>query len=272
MLACILPNMDLEDQRRELLQVLGTYPHCDYFLRQCVENMRPEEIETDLRADPDHSLLQHFRCARHMTLLEGMFTGGLAVLDVPQEALQRRPEFNLGRYNLENFESARGILRLVVALSKEGFSEIRLLDGPGLADLRAKRDGVDWYVEAKTLILQTKTLRRQFEGREYELVVDKFQPRSCNIAEYIQNLTRALASEEIPKARAQLLNTEEELGQGRKMAAIVVNWFAADVFLEEGHLREVYIRLRGKANGWEKDYLAEIDALAFLTNRLFVLP
>lgn len=54
------------------------------------------------------------------------------------------------------------------------------------------------------------------------------------------------------------------------MAAIVVNLFAADFFLDGENLGRVVARLHGKSTGWEKDYLADIDALVFLrTNFIY---
>jgi hypothetical protein len=52
------------------------------------------------------------------------------------------------------------------------------------------------------------------------------------------------------------------------MAAIAVNLFAAPFFPGCANLEEVVARLRGKRSLWEIDYLAEIDALAFLTDHL----
>ena len=173
---------------------------------------------------------------------------------------------------MEGFESVRGVFRVANVLLKEaGFTQFRFLGGTGLADLEATKDGQRWFIEVKTLILQTKPQVIQLDGGKTEsLIVDKFQPDSRNIAEYVLTVSKLLAGNHIPKARSQLLNTVRQLGDAKKMAAIAVNLFAASLFLNSGNLQEVTARLRGKRSGWGKDYLENVDALAFLTDNLYL--
>jgi predicted flavoprotein YhiN len=106
------------------------------------------------------------------------------------------------------------------------------LGGTGLADLGATKNGQQWFIEVKTLVLQTKPQEIEFGGKTQTLIADKFQPASRNIAEYVETVSKLIAGNHIQKARKQLLNTVKELGSAKKMAAIALNLFAAPFFLE----------------------------------------
>ncbi len=108
----------------------------------------------------------------------------------------------------------------------------------------------------------------EFGGTTETLIVDKFQPASRSIAEYVETVSKLIAGNHIQKARTQLLNTVKHLGAAKKMAAIAMNLFAAPFFMDCENLKEVVTRLRGRRSGWEIDYLSEIDALAILTDHL----
>lgn len=205
-----------------------------------------------------------------MNLLEGFFEKGLKILGKSKEELRARSEFNFDKYNPQNFESARAVLRIAIALSQNGFTNIRLIDGDGLADLRAEGGGETWFIEVKTLILQLKVEEFDFEGKKFRLEVDKFQPESSNVAEYVDTFSRWVA-DRVQKGRSQLQATKAKLGPGKTMIAVVANWFNADYFLDEESVRGAWARLQGAFEGWEKNYLDGIDAFAVLTGELRVV-
>jgi len=108
-------------------------------------------------------------------------------------------------------------------------------------------------------------------GKTETLVVDKFQPESRNIADYVETVSRLLAGNHIQKARIQLLKTVGQFGPGKKLAAIAVNLFAAQFFLDCGNLVEIVARLRGNRKGWQTNYLSDINGMVFLTDHLHIL-
>jgi hypothetical protein len=99
---------------------------------------------------------------------------------------------------------------------------------------------------------------------------DKFQPESCAIKEYVEKVSKQIAGNLIEKARQQLLDTIEKEGKAKKMVGLVLNLFAADLFLDAENLNQVHARLSGKSPDWEKNYLADLDALAFFTSQLYL--
>jgi len=137
-----------------------------------------------------------------------------------------------------------------------------------VADLVARKGGERWFIEVKTLVLQTKPQVITLGGKTETLVVDKFQPESRSIADYVETVARLLAGNHVQKTRTQLLKTVELLGSGKKMAAIAVNLFAAQFFLDCGNLIEIVAKLRGNGKGWQTNYLSAIDGTVFLTDRL----
>lgn len=254
--------------RAKLLADLAKYPLCDFFLRACVQAMSDEEVAHDLAAEPDASLLQHFDKLKEMGGLENLFSRTMAIFGLSKEELGARAGFNFNVYDMEGFESVRAVFRVASALSEVGFTQFRFLGGTGLADLGATKNGQQWFIEVKTVVLQTKPQVIEFGGKTETLIVDKCQPASRNVAEYVETVSKLIAGNHIQKARMQLLNTVKQLGAAKKMAAIAVNLFAAPFFLDCENLKEVVARLRGRRSGWEIDYLSEIDALAFLTDHL----
>ncbi len=260
--------MEISAMRTRFLADLAKYPLCNFFLRACVEGMSNKEIEDDLAEEPDLSLLCHFDKTDQMGGLEALFARTMKTFGLPKEGLKAKSEFNFDVYDMEGFESVRAVFRVANSLSDVGFTQFHFLGGTGLADLGAAKNGQQWFIEVKTVVLQTKPQVIEFGGKSETLIVDKFQPASRNIAEYVETVSKLLAGNHIQKARTQLLNTVKQLGAAKKMAAISVNLFAAPFFLDCANLDEVVARLCGKRSGWEIDYLSEIDALAFLTDRL----
>ena len=254
--------------RAKLLADLAKYPLCNFFLRACVERMSNKEIEDDLAEEPDLSLLGHFDKPDQMGGLQELFVRTMKTFGLSKEELKAKSEFNFDVYDMEGFESVRAVFRVANALSEEGFTQFRFLGGTGLADLGAATNGQQWFIEVKTVVLQTKPQVIEFGGKSETLIVDKFQPGSRNIAEYVETVSKLIAGNHIQIARRQLLNTVKQLGAAKKMAAIAVNLFAAPFFLDCENLEEVVARLRGKRSGWELDYLSDIDVLAFLTDHL----
>jgi len=101
-------------------------------------------------------------------------------------------------------------------------------------------------IEVKAVVLQTKPQVIEFGGKTETLTVDKFQPASPSVEEYVETVSRLIAGNHIQKARTRLLSTVKDLGAGKKMAAIAVNLFAAPFFPGCANLEEVVARLRGK--------------------------
>ena len=97
------------------------------------------------------------------------------------------------------------------------------------------------------------------------LPVDKFQPDTNSVEDYVERVSRQIAGNLIGKARQQLIDTVEKQGEGKKMIGLVVNLFAAGFFMDAGNMEALYKRLRGECEGWEKNYLVDVDALAFLS-------
>jgi len=261
-------GMEISAIRAILVSDLAKYPLCEFFLRECVQGMSDSEVAEDLAAEPDISLLRHFDEPNEMAGLENLFSGAMAIFGLTKEELGARAAFNFGVYDMEGFESVRAVFRVAVALSREGFTGFRFLGGTGLADLGATKNGQQWFIEVKTVVLQTKPQTIEFGGRTETLIVDKFQPASRNVSEYVETVSKLIAGNHIQKARTQLQNTVKQLGAAKKMIAIVVNLFAASLFLDCANLDEVVARLRGKRSLWEIDYLSGIDAFAFLTDHL----
>ena len=258
--------------KAKLLQDLAKYPLCWFFLRKCVEDMSDRQITADLAAEPDMSLLQHFDKPDQMAGLEQLFSRTMETFGLSKEDLKRKAEFNFDVYDIRNFESVRAVFRFANALSEVGFTNFVLIVAQGLADFMATRGGQRWFVEVKALVLQTKPQEFEIAGKIGTFTVDKFQPESRNTADYVENVSRLLARRHVPDARQQLLRTVEKMGAGKKMAAIVVNLFLVD-FIDPDCLRLVETRLSGKAGGeWGINYLADIDALVFLTNQLYPFP
>ncbi len=260
--------MEIPAMRAKLLAYLATYPLCDFFLRACVQAMSDKEVTDDLAAEPDASLLQHFDKPKQMGGLEDLFSKTMGIFGLSKEELGVKTGFNFNAYDMAGFESVRAVFRVAIALSEVGFTQFRFLGGTGLADLGAAKNGQQWFIEVKTLVLQTKPQEIEFGGKTDTLIVDRFQPSSRSIAEYVETVSKLIAGNHIQKARKQLLNTVKQLGAAKKMTAIAVNLFAAPFFLDCENLKEVVARLRGRRSGWEIDYLSEIDALAFLTDHL----
>jgi len=256
--------------KNALLKLLANYALCDFFLRQCVENMTLEQVTNDLAEKPDLSLLLHFDKPDQMGRLEELFARTMKTFGLSKEELRAKAEFNFDVYEMKGFESVRAVFRFANALSEIGFTQFAFLKGKGLADLRAIKDGQPWFIEVKTLVLQTKPKEFNVNGAREVLEVDKFQPESCSIDEYVEKVCRQVAGNFIEKARQQLLDTIKKEGEAKKMVGLIVNLFAGDFFLDDENLIQVHARLRGQFNGWEKDYLADVDALAFLTNHLYV--
>lgn len=256
--------------RLKLLELLAKYPLCDSFLKTCVQGMSDEQIEQDLKSEADHSLLQHFDQPQQMDLLEQMFKRALQNFSLSRDEVKRECGFNFDAYDMTGFESVRGVFRMVNALSERGFAEFAFIQGKGLADLQANKSSERWFIEVKTLVLQTKPHEIEFNGKKEILTVDKLQPKSNNIGEYVESATKLIAGNHIEKARNQLLNTIQKLGSAKTMVALAVNLFAADFFLDTDNLSEVVEKLRGKREGWGKDYLSPVDELAFLTDVLHV--
>jgi hypothetical protein len=257
--------------KNTLLANLAQYPLSDFFLRRCVETMSDKQVTDDLAEKPDFSLLFHFDNPYQMGRLEELFAKAMETFRLSKEELKAQAEFNFDVYDIEGFESARAVFRLANALSEAGFTQFAILKGKGLADFRAMNNGQRWFVEVKTLILQTKPKKFDVNGTTETLDVDKFQPKSCSTEEYVEKISRRIAGNLIEKARQQLLETVKREGEARKMVGLVVNLFAIDFFLDAEHLSDVHARLRGKFTDWEKNYLADVDTLAFLTGQLYLL-
>jgi hypothetical protein len=218
--------------RAKLLADLANYPLCDFFLRACVQGMADKEVTDDLTAEPDASLLQHFDRPDQMGGLEALFSRTLGIFGLSKGDLGVKAGFNFNAYDMDGFESVRAVFRVAIAFSEVGFTQFRFLGGTGLADLGATKNGQQWFIEVKTLVLQTKPQEIEFGGKTQTLIADKFQPASRNIAEYVETVSKLIAGNHIQKARKQLLNTVKELGSAKKMAAIALNLFAAPFFLE----------------------------------------
>jgi hypothetical protein len=253
-----------------LLNNLANYALCDFFLRKCVASMHDYQIEEDLAKKPDVSLLQHFDKPDQMKRLEALFARTMKTFDLSKEELKAKANFNFDIYDMTGFESTRAVFRLANALSDVGFARFSFLIGKGLADLKAMQDDQRWFIEVKTLVLQTKAKEFDVNGTAEIFEIDKFQPETCSIEEYVEKVSKQIAGNLIEKARQQLLDTIEKEGQAKKMVGLVVNLFSADLFLDPENLNQVYARLSGKFLNWEKNYLADLDALAFLTGQIYV--
>lgn len=257
--------------RGTLLKDLRKYPLCDFFLRQCVESMSQHQIADDLAQDPDFSLLAHFDKSTHMGRLEGLFATTIKTFGLSKEELKAQADFNFDVYDMTGFESVRAVFRLANALSQVGFTEFAFVRGKGLCDLKATKSDQPWFIEVKTLVLQTKSRESNVNGATEILAVDKFQPKTSSIADYVETISKQITGNLIGKARTQLMETAKQEGEAKKMVALVLNLFAADFFLDRDNLSAVYTRLRGElGEEWAKNYLADVDRLAFLTNQLYV--
>ena len=257
--------------RKRLLSDLGTYPLCDFFLRRCVESMSWNQIQEDLGGYADLSLVAHFDKPDEMRRLEEFFANTMKTFGVSKEGLKAKAEFNFDVHNPIGFESVRAVFRIANSLSEAGFTQFAFLQGEGLADLTAMRDGQRWFIEVKTLVLQTKPREfRSIYGTTDILPVDKFQPDTNSVEDYVERVSRQIAGNLIGKARQQLIDTVEKQGEGKKMIGLVVNLFAAGFFMDTGNMEALYKRLLGKCEGWEKNYLVDVDALAFLTGELYL--
>jgi hypothetical protein len=90
------------------------------------------------------------------------------------------------------------------------------------------------------------------------LPVDKFQPDTNSVEDYVEKVSRQIAGNLIGKARQQLIDTVEKQGEGKKMIGLVVNLFAAGFFMDAGNMEALYKRrFRCKCEGWEKNYLGD---------------
>jgi hypothetical protein len=256
--------------KETLLKNLAKYRLCDFFLRQCVESMSDKQVTDDLAEEPDMSLLSHFDDPDQMGRLEELFGGTMKIFSLSKEELKAKAEFNFDVYDMKGFESIRAVFRISRALSEVGFREFAFLRGKGLADLKATRDDQRWFIEVKALVLQTRQKEFNVNGATETFGVDRFQPESCNVEEYVERVSRLIAGNPIEKARQQLLDTVKKEGEAKKMVGLVVNLFAGGFFLDAENLERVYDRLRGNFDGWEKNYLADIDALTILTDYLYL--
>ena len=227
--------------------------------------MSDKQIADDLAEEPDLSLLQHFHKPDQMGLLEELFCRTMGTFGLSKEELKTNSEFNFDAYGMTGFESVRAVFRLANALSEVGFTQFAFLRGTGLADLEAMENGHRWFIEVKTLVLQTKPPTFAAQGAEI-LRVDKFQPNTNRIEEYVETVSRQITGNLIEKARQQLIETLKKKGKAKRMVGLVVNLLAAD-FLDE-NLDQVHARLCGKFPGWEKNYLTDLDAVVFFTGRL----
>ena len=115
--------------RQRLLEHLAAYPLCDFFLRQCIENMSDKQILDDLSETPDQSLLLHFDKPEHMTALEDLFARTIKTFNLSKDDLKAKADFNFDVYDMTGFESIRAVFRLANALSEKGFRGIRILRG-----------------------------------------------------------------------------------------------------------------------------------------------
>jgi hypothetical protein len=260
----------MQSSKDVLLNNLAKYALCDFFLQKCVASMHDNQIEEDLAKEPDLSLLQHFDKPDQMKLLEDLFARAMTTFDLSKEELKAKANFNFDVYDMTGFESTRAVFRLANDLSGVGFAKFSFLIGKGLADLTAMQDGQRWFIEVKTLVLQTKAKEFDLNGTAETFEIDKFQPANCSIEEYVEKVSKQIAGNLIEKARQQLLDTIEKEGQAKKMVGLVVNLLAADLFLDAENLNQVYARLSGNFPKWEKNYLADLDALAFLTGQIYV--
>jgi hypothetical protein len=206
-----------------------------------------------------------------MNLLENLFKETIETFHLSKEELKETAEFNFDVYDMRGFESIRGVFRIAQALSEVGFTEFAFMKGKGLADLRAIKDGQPWVIEVKTLVLQTKAKKIEFNGTAEVLDIDKFQPESGRVEEYVENVSRQIAGNLIGKARQLLLETTKGGCEAKKMIGLVVNLLAGD-FLDYQNLGHVYARFCGQFDKWEKNYLDDVDALAFLTYQLHLFP
>lgn len=229
--------------------------------------MSDEQIVDDLSDEPDHSVLLHFDRPKHMTALEKLFAETMKTFGLSKEELKAKADFNFDVYDMTGFESIRAEFRIANALGEKGFAEFAFLKKKGLADLTAMKDGQRWFIEVKTLVLQTRSKSFSIEETTEIFKIDKFQPESCSTHDYIERVAKQIAGDPIQKARQQLLETVTREGQANKMIGFVVNLFATDFFLDADHLSDLRARLVGNFTGWEKNYLADVDALAFLTSQ-----
>ena len=255
---------------KTLLNDLAKYPLCDFFLRRCVESMSQRQINDDLAEEPDLSLLLHFDKPGTMGRLEEFFAKTMVTFGLSKEELKAKADFNFGVYDMKGFESVRGVFRLANALSENGFTQFVFLKGKGLADLKAVKNAQEWLIEVKTLVLQTKPHQFKTNGPIEVLPVDKFQPKNNRIEDYVEKVSMQIAGNLVEKARQQLIDTVKKEGEAKKMIALVVNLFAADLFLDAENIHAVYARLRGQFPKWEKNYLADVDGVAFLTSQLYL--
>ena len=253
-----------------LLERLAIHPLCDFFLRKGVETMSDAQVADEIVENADLSLLLKFDEPNQMGRLEELFDRTMKTFGLPKEELKAQAEFNFDVYDTKGFESVRAVFRLANALSEVGFTQFAFLKGNGLADLCAIKDGQPWFIEVKTLVQQTKPKEFTVNGTTEPFEVDKFQPESCSTNEYMENVSKQVAGNPIEKARQQLLETVKKKGEAKKMVGLVVNLFAIDFFLDAEHLGDVHARLCGKFDGWKKNYLADIDALALLTSQLYL--
>jgi hypothetical protein len=204
-----------------------------------------------------------------MKLLEDLFDQTMKTFRLEKEQLKTKSEFNFDTYDQRGFESVRGVFRFSNAAAEKGFTDFAFVAGEGLADLEAKKDGERWFIEVKTLVVQLKERTINVGSGTEVLVVDKFQPDSNKISDYVEIVSRQIAANLVGKARNQLSNTVKQKGEAKKMIALVINLFGAD-FLGVENLKAIHARLGGRLEGWELDYLEGVDALAFLTSTLYI--
>jgi hypothetical protein len=170
-----------------------------------------------LGGHPDLSLVAHFDKPDEMRRLEEFFANTMKTFGVSKERLKAKAGFNFDVYDPIGFESVRPAFRIANSLSEAGFTQFAFLQGEGLADLTAMRDGQRWFIEVKTLVLQTKPREfRSIYGKKDILPVDKFQPDTNSVEDYVERVSRQIAGNLIGKARQQLIDTVEKQGEGKK--------------------------------------------------------
>jgi hypothetical protein len=200
----------MQTMKAKLLKDLVKYPLCSFFLRRCVEAMSDKQVADDLAVEPDLSLLWHFDKPDQMGRLEELFARTMKTFGLSKEELKGRAEFNFDVYDMKGFESCRAVFRVANALSEAGFTQFTFLREAGLADLAAMKDDQRWFVEVKTLVLQTKPQEFDVDGKKEIYIVDKFQSKSHNIADYVESVSRLIAGSHVQEARRQLLRTVEK--------------------------------------------------------------
>ena len=169
-----------------------------------------------------------------------MFQSALRALNVTKEALKSRSEFRFDSGDAANLEGGIAMLRVILALQLEGFSNIALVTPPkdaSGADFAGERNGYK-------VCFEVKAITKQSSGKPALLIEDQLYPK---LQEYI------------PRARKQLQATSAILGDAVKILVFVVNWFDQSVYLD---LKDY----QGLVNNLEKDgVLIGIDGLMFIT-------